>query len=48
MCKGSTSEDFEKKNQKRVKIPQKYIEKRLLQGVNQNPPLFIYMKVYCV
>jgi site-specific DNA-methyltransferase (adenine-specific) len=29
-------EGFEKP-QKRVKTPQKYIKKRLLQGVNQNP-----------
>jgi hypothetical protein len=26
-----------KKKQKRVEIPQKYIEKRVLQGVNQKP-----------
>jgi hypothetical protein len=35
------SEDLEKPK-KRVKTPQKYIKKRLLQGVNQNPHEYNY------
>jgi hypothetical protein len=29
-----------KNPKKRVKTPQKYIKKKLLQGVNQNPPKY--------